>query len=56
MYKDTYHNIDYFGNLFDIIIELIEYGDLSFIDFRIPDYAGSTKTDENYNSLIKDYI
>jgi hypothetical protein len=55
-YKDTYHNIDYFGNLFDVIVELIAAGIFSYIDFRIPDYADSTKTDENYNSLIKDYI
>lgn len=56
MYNDTWNNIDYFGNLFDMITELIDYGDLSYIDFRISDYADSTEVDRNYNSLIKDYI
>ena len=47
---------DYVGNWLGVITTLMEEGDESYLDFRIPDYPDSRLVDKYINELLLDYI
>ena len=50
------HNIGYLGGWLSMMSELMENGDESYLDFRIPDYADSSLVDRYINEMFGDYI
>jgi len=50
------YNIDYIGNWFTMMNELMDDGEEPRLDFRIPDYADYSRTNENINELFPEHI
>ena len=50
------HNIGNSGSWINMMSELMENGDESYLDFRIPDYADSSLVDRYINEMFGDYI
>ncbi len=50
------YNIDYIGSWLNMMNELMEDGEEPRLDFRIPDYADYSRTNENINELFPEHI
>jgi len=50
------YNIDYIGNWFTMMNELMDDGEEPRLDFRIPDYADYSRTSQDINEIFPDYI
>ena len=50
------HNIGNSGSWLNMMSELMENGDESYLDFRIPDYPDSRLVDRYINEMFGDYI
>ena len=50
------NNIDYIGTWLTLMESLMDSGEETYLDFRIPDYADSTLTKKYINEIFPDYI
>jgi hypothetical protein len=50
------YNIDSVGTWIGMMNTLMENGDESYLDFRIPDYPDSRLVDKYINEFLPDYI